>query len=67
MHTDQKKRTMDKNCMNCMRVAPILDGAKRVGQRCLMNDMNVNGRMVCEEWKSDDIIMPRNLQEIIKM
>ena len=53
--------------MNCMRVVPILDRTKRVGQRCLKNGINVNGRMACEEWKSDDIIMPRNLQEIIKM
>lgn len=39
-----------KNCMNCQH---------RVGGRneCLLNPgMRVNGRMVCEEWRSDDII-----------
>lgn len=45
---------MEKNCMNCMRVVPIYDGAVRVGQRCPVNDMRVNARMTCEEWRSDD-------------
>ena len=47
---------MDKNCLNCMRVVPIYDGVNRVGQRCLLDEgLKVNGRMVCEEWKSDDL------------
>lgn len=58
---------MDKNCLNCMRAVPILDGKKRVGHRCMANDRDVNARMVCGEWKSDDIIMPRNVQELIRM
>lgn len=38
-----------KNCMNCQH---------RVGGRneCLLNEgMRVNKRMVCEEWRSDDL------------
>ena len=58
---------MEKNCLNCMRMMPILDGKKRVGQRCMANGIKVNRRMVCEEWKSNDIIMPRLVQELIKM
>lgn len=58
---------MNKNCLNCMEAAPILDGKKRVGLQCLTNGMRVNGRMVCEEWKSDDIIIPRSVEELIKM
>lgn len=38
-----------KNCMNCQH---------RIGGRneCLLNEgMKVNRRMVCEEWRSDDL------------
>lgn len=42
--------------MNCMRVVPIYDGTVRVGQRCTVNDMRVNARMTCEEWRSDDFL-----------
>ena len=52
--SNKTKKTMEKNCMNCMRVVPIYDGAVRVGQRCPVNDMRVNARMTCEEWRSDD-------------
>ena len=45
---------MDKNCLNCMRVVPIYDGAVIVKHRCPVNDMLVNTRMCCEEWRSDD-------------
>lgn len=46
---------MEKNCLNCMRVVPIYDGTVRVGQRCPSNNMRVNARMSCEEWRSDDL------------
>lgn len=47
---------MKKNCLNCMRVKPLLDGMRRNGYGCIKNpDMRVNGRMVCEEWKSGDV------------
>lgn len=34
---------------------PIYDSMERVGQKCLANNMRVNGRMCCEEWRSNDI------------
>ena len=48
---------MKKNCLNCMRVKPLLDGMIKKGHGCIKNpEMRVNGRMVCEEWKSGDIL-----------
>lgn len=47
---------MTKNCLNCLHVIPIMDGRERVGSRCPLGDMRVNQRMLCEEWRSNDII-----------
>lgn len=49
-----KDTIMEKNCLNCIRMMPILDGKKRVGQRCMANEMKVNARMVCEEWETTE-------------
>jgi len=47
---------MGKNCMNCMRMVPVYDGARRDGQKCQLDpDMRVNGRMCCEAWLSNDL------------
>jgi hypothetical protein len=44
-----------KNCLNCMGMVPVYDGDKIVGRECMNNPgMRVNGRMHCEEWRSDD-------------
>lgn len=46
---------MKKSCMNCISRMPACEGETRKGQGCQKNpDMRVNGRMVCEEWKSAD-------------
>ena len=41
--------------MNCMRRVPLYDGVRDGRQKCQLNGFQVNGRMVCEEWKSDDL------------
>lgn len=44
-----------KSCLNCMRMVPVYDGGKIAGHECMNNPgMRVNGRMHCEEWRSDD-------------
>jgi len=44
-----------KSCLNCMRMLPVYDGDEISGKECMNNPgMRVNGRMHCEEWRSDD-------------
>ena len=44
--------TNRKCCLNCQNRTQDSDGQRG----CLLNpDMRVNGRMVCEEWRSDDL------------
>ena len=46
------KETNRKCCLNCQNKTEDGDGHRG----CLLNpDMRVNGRMVCEEWRSDDL------------
>ena len=47
-----EKTTNRKCCLNCQNRTVDSDGHRG----CLLNtDMRVNGRMVCEEWRSDDL------------
>ena len=46
------EKTNRKCCLNCQNRTQDSDGQRG----CLLNpDMRVNGRMVCEEWRSDDL------------
>lgn len=46
------EKTNRKCCLNCQNKTQGSDGHRG----CLLNpDMRVNGRMVCEEWRSDDL------------
>ena len=46
------EKTNRKCCLNCQNRTVDSDGHRG----CLLNpDMRVNGRMVCEEWRSDDL------------
>jgi hypothetical protein len=46
------EETNRKCCLNCQNRTVCVDGKRG----CLLNpDMRVNGRMVCEEWRSDDL------------
>ena len=45
--------TNRKCCLNCQNRTQDSDGHRG----CLLNpDMRVNGRMHCEEWRSDDLL-----------
>lgn len=47
------EKTNRKCCLNCQNRTEDGDGHRG----CLLNpDMRVNGRMVCEEWRSDDLL-----------
>ena len=46
------EKTNRKCCLNCQNRTVCVDGKRG----CLLDpDMRVNGRMVCEEWRSDDL------------
>lgn len=65
---------MEKNCLNCTHS----EIAKEYIQCGLVSDMQVNGRMHCEQWSNTPMVkiydgqglsvhIPRNVKELIQM